>query len=156
MSLVANHQRRVVKTRLRYRSECVVERNHRRRVVKTRLRYQSERVAGSSHKRRVMTTRLRAPAEPSPRHLRRQQPTRSTRGAFTTAFAKTKNLSRRTRGAFATTFANSPKTLGGRAYTKGRSPSGRSLNRKISFSLRWRAHRHEKWHTKHLYQTFCS
>ena len=136
MSLVANYQRRVVKTRLRYRSERVAGRNHMRRVVKIRLRYQSERVAGSSHKRRVITTRLRAPAEPA------------------TAFAKTttyqkhpwslhhricqdKNLPRSTRGAFATAFANSPKTLGGRAYTKGRNPSGRSLNGKISFSLRW-------------------
>ena len=97
-------------------------------VVKTRLRYQSERVAGSSHKRRVMKTRLRAPAEPSQRHLPRQKPYQKHPRSLHHGICQDKNLTRTTRRAFATAFAKSPKTLGGRAYTKGRSPSGRSLN----------------------------
>ena len=151
---------------------------YQRRVVKTRLRYQSERVAGSNSKlppkscEDTITLPERAcrwaqsqakgckDTITLPERACRREQSQAMRynntGSLRYGICQDKNLITSTRGAFATAFANLPKTLGVRAYTKGRSPSGRNFNGKISFSLRWQAHRHEKWHTKHSYQRFCN
>ena len=137
MSLVANYQRRVVKTRLRYQNEPVAGSKLPAKSCEDTITL-PERACrwAQSHAKScedTITLPERACRWEQSQAKSYNNTVTSTRGAFATAFAKTENLTRSTRGAFATAFANSPKTLGGRAYTKGRSPSGRSLNGKISF-----------------------